>query len=88
MPELGTKMQESINVEEIIGAMNDAFGYDNKLKANTDKDKIIKETDKKIAEMSREFQLNNNTIPDEQAKSNTLQSPSPVPASPTTQMPV
>jgi hypothetical protein len=42
--ELIGKLKEAINVEELLGWMNDAYGYDqNSLKANTEKDKINKE---------------------------------------------
>lgn len=42
--ELMGKLKDSINVEELLGWMNDAYGYDqNSLKANTEKDKLRKE---------------------------------------------
>ena len=63
-------------MDEFIGAMNDAFGYDNKLKANTEKDKIAIENKKMIQEMAKKFQLTSNPIPNEtMATANPLQAP-------------
>jgi len=58
-------MQEAINMEEFIGAMNDAYGYDTKLKANTEKDNIAKKNKELIAEMAKKFTITTNPIPNE-----------------------
>lgn len=65
MPELGQKMQEAVNIDDFIGSMNDAFGYDSKLKATSEKDKIALENKKMIQEMAKKFQLTSNPIPNE-----------------------
>lgn len=47
--ELMGKLKESINVEELLGWVNDAYGIDQgSLKANTDKDKLKKKITEKM----------------------------------------
>jgi len=56
--ELIGKLKESINVEELLGWMNDAYGYDqNSLKANTEKDKINKEIADKYEKLKTALSL-------------------------------
>lgn len=56
--ELLGKLKEAINVEELLGWMNDAYGYDqNSLKANTEKDKINKEIADKYEKLKTALSL-------------------------------
>lgn len=64
-PEIAQKLQESIRFDELLSWMWDAYGYDTKLKANTEKDKIAEKNKKKILELKEKLTLLNNPIQDE-----------------------
>ena len=64
-PTIAQKMQETIKFDELISWMSDAYGYDTKLKANTEKDKKIMKQKKAILEMTKKLTLNYNPIPNE-----------------------
>jgi len=64
-PTIAQKMQETIKFDELISWMSDAYGYDTKLKANTEKDKKIMKQKKAILEMTKKLTLNSNPIPNE-----------------------
>lgn len=64
-PTIAQKLQESINFDELMSWMWDAYGYDTKLKANTEKDKIAEKNKKKILELKEKLTLTNNPIPNE-----------------------
>lgn len=64
-PTIAQKLQESINFDELMDWAWDAYWYDNKLKASTDKDKIEQKNKKAILELKEKLTLQNNPIPDE-----------------------
>ena len=57
-PAIAQKLSESTNVEDLLSWMWDAYGYDTKLKANTEKDKINEEIKKKTLELTNKFKIN------------------------------
>ena len=64
-PTVAQKMQETIKFDELMSWMWDAYGYDTKLKSNTEKDKNILKQKKLIAEMKEKLTLTSNPIPNE-----------------------
>ena len=64
-PTIAQKMQETIKFDELMSWMWDAYGYDTKLKSNTEKDKNILKQKKLIQEMKEKLTLTSNPIPNE-----------------------
>lgn len=64
-PTIAQKMQETIKFDELMNWIWDAYWYDTKLKANTEKDKIAEKNKKKIQELKEKLTLTNNPIPNE-----------------------
>lgn len=64
-PTIAQKLQETIKFDELVNWIWDAYGYDTKLKANTEKDKIAEKNKKKILELKEKLTLLNNPIPNE-----------------------
>lgn len=62
-PTVAPKITEFLRIDELLGWMSDAYGYDNKLKANTEKDKITIENKKKIAKLQAQLKsINTNNV--------------------------
>lgn len=57
-PEIAQKLSEEINVNELLSWMWDAYWYDTKLKANTEKDKIEEENKKLKSEIIEKLKIN------------------------------
>lgn len=64
-PAMMEKLKESVNFEDLMAWMWDAYGTDSKLKSMTDKDKIKEEQKKMIQEMKEKFKITSNPIPNE-----------------------
>jgi hypothetical protein len=61
-PEMLKKVLTNVNIDELLGWMNDAYGYDqNSLKANTEKDKIRMEITKKMDMIKNAISINPTT---------------------------
>lgn len=84
--EMLSKLKQSVNFEQLLGWMNDAFGYDSgSLKANTQKDETKAKNLKKIEELKTLLTVN----PQENAPTNPQPNiGSPVAPVPTTKPPV
>ena len=57
-PEIAQKLSEKLNIDDLMGWVWDAYWYDNKLKANTEKDKINEKIKKKTLELTEMFKTN------------------------------
>ena len=64
-PTIGQKLQETIKFDELVNRIWDAYWYDTKLKANTEKDRIAEKNKKKILELKEKLTLLNNPTPNE-----------------------
>jgi len=89
IPEIWQKLAEKIDVDDLFNALDQAYWYDSKMKANTTKDKIKQAQNKKIIEIKNKLSLlNNQTTNENQNQWNIQESNMQNPASQELQNPV
>lgn len=72
------KVQKYMNIDELMGWMSDAYGYDsNSLKANSKKDEIKEKNIDLMDKMTKLLSINTQNVPENQGQAPTTQTPVP-----------